>query len=64
MRNADINERLLTHHIYRWQLAEAMGVSEYTICRWMRHELSPERRTAALEAIERIIQGRGEALEK
>ncbi len=43
---------------YRWQVADAMGVSENTLNRWLRHELEPEKKAAVMAAIEKCKEAR------
>ena len=42
--------------IKHWQIAEYLGISEPTIVRWLRVNLSPERKKAILDAIEAIAK--------
>ena len=47
---AAISEAGLKH----WQVAEKMGVSDFTFSVWLRHELRPERREEILRTIEEM----------
>lgn len=40
--------------VKQWQVAKQMGVSEFTFCRWLREELSPERHAQVLAAIDEL----------
>jgi len=41
--------------LYQWELAAALGISEFTLVRWLRNSpLSEERAKAILQAIERL----------
>lgn len=42
--NMDIRQRMAQAHVTQWQLAYKIGVSEMTLCRWLRTPLSDERR--------------------
>lgn len=42
--------------VKHWQLAEAIGVSEGTLTRWLRHEPEGERRERILAALEKMRQ--------
>lgn len=54
MSNKDI-ERLLKHEqIYKWEVAEKLGLHETTFCRWWRKELSEEQAQRVLSAVEEI----------
>jgi len=52
--NKDIRDAIKAAWLYQWQVAEACGVSEWTFVRWLRHELSEERREAVFKAIEKL----------
>lgn len=56
--NNDIRMLLTRNRIPQWKLADAMGVSEFTVCRWFRHELPPDKKRAALKAIDMIMEER------
>ena len=47
---AAISEAGLKH----WQVAEKMGVSDFTFSVWLRHELRQERREEILRTIEEM----------
>lgn len=49
--NETIRQKLRIANMPLWALADALGVSEPTITRWMRHELSKERRQQVMDAI-------------
>lgn len=49
--NEDVRRELRIADMPLWALADALGVSEPTITRWMRHELSAERRQQIMDAI-------------
>lgn len=40
--------------VKQWQVARKLGVSEFTFCRWLREELSPERNVQVLAAIDEL----------
>ena len=42
MANAEIREILRKKRIRHYEVAEQLGVSEYTFCKWLRSELPPE----------------------
>lgn len=49
--NKDIRELIKKKRLYQYEIAEALGVSEYTFCAWLRKDLKPERREKILKAI-------------
>ena len=52
--NQEIKNMIKEAGLHQWQIAEACGVSEWTFVRWLRHELSEERRKLVLKAIEEL----------
>ena len=54
MTNHDIRKALKEANIRQWQLAEELHISEWTLIRRFRHELSDEEKKKAFEAIEKI----------
>lgn len=54
MKNLDIREAIEKAGLKHWQIAEAVGVSHYTFCVWLRTELSPERRSRIEHALEQL----------
>lgn len=56
--NEGIKKELRNHGIRIWELSDAIGVSEATIYRWMRHELSQKHRDVIDSAIRTLKRGR------
>lgn len=56
--NQDIRDYLYRLGIKHWQLAEELGVHEITVCRWLRYELTNDKKDKILKAIERIKESR------
>lgn len=54
MKNKPIKDALEHQGIKQWQLADALGVNETTLCKRLRHELPDEERDRILEIIERM----------
>ena len=50
--NTDIKTAM--RNVRQWEVAKACGVSETTIVRWLRDDLSEERKAAIFAAIERL----------
>ena len=51
MSNYEIRAEMLKHNIKQWQLAEKLGITEFSLCRKLRHELSKEDKEKALDYI-------------
>lgn len=47
-------------NVKQWEVAEALGISEYTLCKKLRHELPDDLRDKVLEVIETIAGNRRE----
>lgn len=55
--NEDIRQVIRDKRIYHWELASALGVSEATLCRWLRVELTADLKAKVFAAIDRISGG-------
>jgi len=51
MKNFLIRERIKQSGLTHWEVAEALGVSEFTFCRWLRKEIEGERLEQVMNAI-------------
>ena len=49
--NETVREAIKKSRLYQWQIAEKIGISEFTFTRWLRSELSDERKELILKAI-------------
>ena len=50
-KNEDIKKKIKAAGLHQYQVADLCGVSETTLVRWLRYELSPEKRELVMEAI-------------
>lgn len=53
-RNEDIRAALRRADIRQWELAEEIGVSEFTLSRWLRLEMSEEKKAIIFKGIEKL----------
>lgn len=51
MSGSEIRAEAKKHGVYLWQVAKAAGISEPTLTRWLRGELTPEQKEMLLMAI-------------
>ena len=51
--NQEIKKMIKEAGTKQWKVADALGVSEGTLLRWLRFELSEEKKALILEAIEK-----------
>lgn len=56
--NLEIIRLLKKEDIFRWQVAERIGIHESTFCRWFRKELTKEQVQQILTAVEEIKKQR------
>lgn len=54
MKNVEIREILRKRRIFNYEVAQQLGITEFTFCRWLREEFSVERRKLVLEAIDEL----------
>ncbi|MCD8101699.1 MAG: hypothetical protein LUE26_03875 [Alistipes sp.] len=57
-KNIEIRQRISKGGFYYWEVAQVMGVSAGTLCLWLREELTGERLTRVLSALDKL-EGRG-----
>lgn len=51
--NDDIRQAMIKHGVRQWQVADALGVGEVTLCKYLRRELNNEEKKEILNAIEK-----------
>ena len=56
--NQEIRKSAQVAGVRNWEIAEYIGVSEGTLCRWMRRELPEDKKRQILAAIILIADGR------
>ena len=54
----DIKNLILQNKLRQWEIAEVMGISEFTLSRWMRKpdNLSQEQRSKIVTAIDQLLK--------
>lgn len=57
--NREIKDKIKAAGLHQYQVAELIGIGETTLVRWLRHELSQEKRQMILSAIEKGGQDHG-----
>ena len=60
MQNKDLRAEFRIANVRQWEVAEAMGISEMTFVKWLRRELSEEKKKIVREAIRKVIDNRQE----
>ncbi|MBO6270140.1 MAG: hypothetical protein J6N19_13510 [Clostridium sp.] len=51
MNGKEFKEKAKEHGVFLWQVALAAGISEPTIIRWLREDLTPEREQTLLDGL-------------
>lgn len=59
MANKGIRDAINAAGIKHWQVADAMGVTDCTFCKWLRKELPPEKQREVMDAIQRVVKQKG-----
>lgn len=54
MKNLDVRTRINEYRLRHYEVAQSLGVSEYTLSVWLRTELPDEKRRKIFEAIEQL----------
>ncbi len=54
MTGREVKKLLSNEKIHQWKLASQLNISESTLVRWLRTDLSKEHEVAIFEAIERL----------
>ena len=63
MANKIIRDELKTRGVRHWELAHELGISEQTLVRWLRFEMSDDRQLDMLMKIEKIAKRKERLLE-
>ena len=51
--NQDIRDAIYNARVLQWEVAEAIGISEMTLVKWLRKEVSPKHREIIHAGIEK-----------
>ncbi len=49
--NQEVREALQNKGMKQWELADMLGISEFTLTRWLRKELTEDKKKLLLKAI-------------
>ena len=62
--NESIREEMQKNGVAQWQVADELGISEGTLSRKMRYELTPEDKRRVLKAIAKVGEAVGKSQKK
>lgn len=57
MYNLDVRLKIKQNRLCHYEVAREMGVSEFTFCKWLREEMSEDKKKLVISAIDKIIRG-------
>lgn len=60
MENMAVRAALKQHRVKAWELAEAMGIVDCTLSKWMRRELPPDKQEMMIHTIAKIAERKRE----
>lgn len=52
--NADVREAIKNSSLHQYEIAYAIGISEATLCVWLRRELPDDRKQLIYNAIQKL----------
>lgn len=55
-KNEDVRAKAQQKNVYLYEIAEVLGVSEPTFCRWLRKELSTAQKAEVYAAIDIVAE--------
>lgn len=55
MYNLEIRLKIKQNRLCHYEVARALGITEYTFCKWLREEMNEERKNLVLSAIDKLI---------
>lgn len=56
MCNKDLRDEMRIANVRQWEVAEAIGISEMTMVKWLRRELSDSKKVLIREGISKVAQ--------
>lgn len=57
--NPELREYAQNKGVYIWQIAEDLGVCEMTLLRWLRFPLPEDKKSAFIDAVDKIAAEKG-----
>ena len=61
--NEELRASFKKNGVHQWQVADALGIAEGTLARWLRKELPAEKKAEIEKAISDVLKGANRANE-
>ena len=58
MYNKDLRDEFRIANVRQWEVAEAMGISEMTLVKWLRRELPEDKKNLVRKAVQKLVANR------
>ena len=58
MHNKDLRDEFRIANVKQWEVAEAMGISEMTLVKWLRRELPEDKKALVRKAVQKLAANR------
>jgi hypothetical protein len=58
MKNKDLRDEFRIANVKQWEVADAIGISEMTFVKWLRRELSDDKKKLVREGIIKAMSSR------
>ena len=58
MHNNDLRAEFRIANVRQWEVAEAMGISEMTLVKWLRRELPEDKKNLVRKAVQKLVANR------
>ena len=56
MCNKDLRDEMRIANVRQWEVAEAIGISEMTMVKWLRRELDDSKKALVREGLSKAVQ--------
>ena len=58
MQNKDLRDAVRIANVRQWEVAEAIGISEMSMVKWLRRELPVDKKMRVQEGIRKVLETR------
>ena len=63
MCNEDLREEIRIANVRQWEVADAIGISEMTMVKWLRKELSEDTKAMVRDGIAKVAESHSKTIE-